>query len=117
MFTSRVRVPLLSAVTSGTSLAVDCRNFVNLAVFTKGTGTTSSGTIIIEEAEYNPETEMPYSGTWSTVTTLNASDVSGDATQAYHFATPEAWSFVRVRIGTSIGGGGSVSVVLIGNGN
>lgn len=73
-----------------------------------GNGTITSGVITIEEA-YAPR--FPYSGTWSTVTTVNASDVTGNAQKAVHIS-PNALLSMRARISTAIGGGGGISVAL-----
>lgn len=79
----------------------------------KGTGTTSSGVITLEEADWGP-TEGVYAGTWSSITTVNASDVSGGKQKAVHI-TANA-HFYRARISTAIGGGGTIAVVITANG-
>lgn len=87
-----------------------------LTVYVKGYGTTSSGVITIEEADFDPATEGIYSGTWSSIATVNASDVTGGKQLAYHIGGPGglfSYSYVRTRISTVIGGGGSVSTVLV----
>lgn len=114
-----LRQVLLSGVTTGTSADVDCSMFRYIAVFVGGSGTTSSGVVTIEEADYNPPlpqgtgTDTGYSGTWSSMATVNASSVSGGAVSATHFG-PGAYRFIRARVSTTIGGGGSISVVLAG---
>ena len=101
----------LTGVTSGTSLGVTILGR-DATLYLRSLGTTSSGTIVIEEASWDPS-EMPYGGTWSAVTTINASSFTGSAQLAYHFPSPTPYHYVRVRIGTSIGGGGSVAVRLV----
>lgn len=75
-----------------------------------GNGTTSSGVIAIQEAFWT-EKQMPYSGTPSTITTVNASDVTGGAQKVVH-VSPNALFPIRVGITTVIGGGGGISVAL-----
>lgn len=81
------------------------------AIAVIGNGTTSSGVITYEEAYWNAQTQMPYSGTPSAITTVNASDVTGGAQKIIHVA-PNALFAQRVRITTAIGGGGGISVAL-----
>lgn len=95
---------------------VDCHGCPYVVVYVKGTGVTSSGVVTLEEADWNPATDLPFSGTWSPITTVNASDVDGGLQKAIHL--PEgAYGFVRPRISTVIGGGGSVTVVVRGIGS
>ena len=86
-----------------------------VTIVVQGTGTTSSGVVTIEEAYYDQTAGDPvYSGTWSTITTVNASSVTGGAQQIVHVMGTSAWA-VRARISTIIGGGGTVSVWAWGN--
>lgn len=78
-------------------------------------GTTSGGTLFIEEASVNPKTGF-YSGTWSKIgPTITASDFTGGAQQLVHI-TNCAYGSVRARVATTITGGGSVSCVLLSQG-
>ena len=80
------------------------------AIVIIGNGTTSSGVIKIEEA-FHAANCMPYSGTWSELYSVNASDVTGGAQKIVHL--PQAALFpIRVRISTVIGGGGGISAAL-----
>lgn len=76
-------------------------------------GVTSSGVITIEEASWAKD-DAPYDGTWSTITTVNASDVNtGSATgsaQKFVHISATAGAHTRARISTAIGGGGTISV-------
>lgn len=82
----------------------------------QGTGTTSSGVITFEEASW-PDTEIaPYAGTWSSIITVNASDVTGGAQKFIHISAT-AGAYTRPRISTAIGGGGTVAVFLHEVGN
>lgn len=82
-----------------------------------GNGTTSGGNITIEEAFWfndkkvgNAPAQMPYSGTWSTIVVIPASDVTGTKQKCVHI-DPNAFKFVRVRISDAITGGGGISAV------
>lgn len=78
-----------------------------VTVILQSTGTTSGGTVTIEEAYYTPQ-ETPYTGTWSIIgTAINASSFTGTAQLATHLAG-SYWA-IRVRISGTITGGGSVS--------
>ncbi len=86
----------------------------------QGTGTTSGGTLTIEEAVYNmdiPSDGFPitgvYAGTWSSLQVVNASDVSTGKQEVIHL-TGSFWA-VRCRISSDITGGGTVSVWGWGN--
>lgn len=111
-----LRVPLLSAETvdETTSVAVNCLGYKEIAIYVTGTGTTSSGVITIETADYNPAKAAAelYAGTWSAITTVNASDVTGGA-QKHVPLTDSAYMWIRTRISTAIGGGGTISTTLV----
>ena len=111
-----VRVPLLTASIADetTSPPVNVFGCQQITVYVTGAGTTSSGVITLEEADFEPSTAAAslYAGTWSSITTVNASDVTGGAQKAVHF-TAGSYMWVRARISTVIGGGGSVSAVLV----
>lgn len=113
--TGFLRFPMLEAQTvdETTSEAVYCGPYPNVTIYVTGVGTLSSGVITIEEADFNPSTAAAslYAGTWSAITTVNASDVTGGAQKAVHLS-PSAYSWIRTRISTVIGGGGTVSTVL-----
>lgn len=79
---------------------VDCT-----AVFTSE-GTTSGGTIILEESD------LPsYTGTWSQILSQAASGFTGDAKLAAHIQIGAGMWF-RARISASITGGGTATVTL-----
>jgi hypothetical protein len=110
------RTPLLTdeSADETTSEAVLVLGYPNLSLYVIGSGTTSSGVITIETADYNPSTAAAslYAGTWSPITTVNASDVSGDKQKVISISNaPYTW--VRTRISTAIGGGGTISTVLV----
>jgi hypothetical protein len=76
------------------------------SVYLRSVGTTSGGTVLIEEADWGP-LESTYTGTWSVVATISASAFSGGVQQAYHIAN-SAYRYVRVRISSAITGGGTI---------
>lgn len=101
----------ITATTQGTSRPVSCDGRESAAFYFKSTGTTSGGTLKIEEADYDPADGV-YSGTWSQVgSDVSASSFTGGAQSAVHL-TVGAFAFLRVRVSADITGGGSVSVVL-----
>lgn len=103
---------LTDAVTDETlGTRVYCAGSQNIVIYISGSGTTSSGVITIEEADWDPSTAQDYTGTWSTIQTVNASDVSGGAQKAIHLSQG-CYAWVRARVSTVIGGGGTVSAVL-----
>lgn len=79
-----------------------------------GAGTTSSGVISIEESAPKDVTVRPNTpigesaGSYSLITTKNASDITGTTQVAVHLPIA-AYFYVRARISTVIGGGGTVS--------
>jgi hypothetical protein len=110
------RITLLSAVataaTTGTSIPVAVHGRDSLAFYFKSNGTTTGGTLVIEEADYDPAVDPTYAGTWSQIgATINANDFTGTKQLAVHIS-PNAYSTVRVRIATDVTGGGTVTVVL-----
>lgn len=93
----------------------DASGYPYVTVWIKGTGTTSSGVVTIEEAYYDSNVDGIYTGTWSPITTVNASDVTGGAQKAVHLPVAN-YQWVRPRISTVIGGGGSVTCIITGTG-
>src|SRR5215813_8407376 len=98
-----VPVSLQSAATTGNGNAVAIPNsFTNHTWKFQSVGTTSGGVITIEEAA-----DPSYTGTWSTLTTVNASDFSGGAEKDVHASG--LLRAVRARISSNITGGGTIS--------
>jgi len=112
-----IRVPLLTTQSAAqTGLPVDVRGYNQITIFLSSVGTTSSGVVTIEEADYDPLLTGIYSGTWSTIgATVAASTFSAGAMVAVHLPAPACYAYVRVRISTLIGGGGTISAVLRAN--
>lgn len=98
---------------SGAAGQFDASSYTYLTFYLQSNGTTSSGVVTLEEAESGTPAGGQYTGTWSTITTVNASSFTGGAQLAYH-VQGSAFSHVRARISTVIGGGGTVTVVLRG---
>ena len=111
--TGQQRYALLSAVTSGISTYIPGANFNDLTVYVQGTGTTSGGTIAVEEAEWDVLNggTMP-AGAWSQITTIAASGLSGGQ-QALHLPRG-SYGAVRVNITGAITGGGTVTITARG---
>lgn len=89
---------------------IDVRGRTHLTFYIIGNGTTSSGVVTLDESVF--VNQQPYGGTPSAITTVNASTVSGDNQSAIHVAVG-AYGWVRARVSTAIGGGGTVSVQLV----
>ena len=110
-----LRIPLLGAETASGAVSepVNMLGYQNMSIYVTGTGTTSSGVVTIETADINPAfLAAGYTGTWSPITTVNASDVSGGK-QKVITVSGIAYCFVRTRITTIIGGGGTISTALV----
>lgn len=99
----------IAGVTTGTSQPIDMSLHGIIAIYLASLGTTSGGTILIEEADYTPGTQV-YAGTWSQIASILASSFTGGAQIAYHI-TDCAYGFVRVRISSAITGGGTITAV------
>ena len=104
----------LTCVTTGTGTTINVRTSPALTVYFQSVGTTSGGAIVFEESSVS-SAEAVYAGTWSTITTVNASTFSGGAQFAYHIAAPTPLHFLRARVSSNITGGGTVCVRLVGN--
>ncbi len=107
-----VRSVLLDAVTTGAG-QFDASSYSLLTFYLQSNGTTSGGVVTLEEADWstNSGTGTPYTGTWSSITTVNASSFTGSVQLAYHLS-PAAFAHVRARISSTITGGGTVTVTL-----
>lgn len=106
---------LHSATTTGNGGIIIPRGLcARLTVVLQSNGTTSGGTLQIEEAYFDPNTDGTYTGTWSAVgAVINASSFTGGAQSVVH-VVGSFWA-VRCRIATTITGGGTVSVWAWGN--
>lgn len=95
-----------TAASNGTPAAVSQPVVGKHVVIVKGTGTISGGTISIEEAD-----TVDYAGTWSVITTVTASGLTGGAIQVVHI--DGLIRALRARISAEITGGGSISASLV----
>lgn len=103
---------LLNAVTTGTSMYFDVRNFKNWAIAFQSSGTVSGGTILIEEAMWD-DTGVPYGGTWSQLYSITATALTGTVQKVYHFGNDNVYGYVRVRISSDITGGATITAWLM----
>lgn len=102
----------VTGVTTGSSLACP-RSGAGIVSFffrSTGTGVTTGGTILIEEADWLAD-EVAFSGTWSLIATIDPNDFTGLKQKAYHI-TNTAYGYVRARISSDITGGGKVACTL-----
>jgi hypothetical protein len=97
---------------------IDVRGCTTVTYYVTGNGVTSSGVISFEECapedmRVNPPTPFGAStGKYSVITTQNASTVDGGIQVAVHISSANFF-YVRARISTAIGGGGTVSVGIV----
>jgi hypothetical protein len=91
------------AASGAVSAPIDCRGYAYLTIYFEGTGTIASGVVTVETAHWNASSETPYTGTWSAVTTYNASGVTGGA-QDHLALTTGAYAWIRLRITTVLAG-------------
>lgn len=116
------RIVCINAQSDDESLGVPSKSpgFGLQTYVIQSNGVTSSGVITFEEASW-ADTEDIYTGDWSAITTVNASDVNtGSATgtaQKFVHISATANAYTRPRISTAIGGGGTISVFLHQEGN
>lgn len=103
---------VLTGVTAGISQPINAAQQNQLSFFFASQGTTSGGTILIEEADWDINSDLPYSGTWSQIASITASSFTGGAMSVYHTTAPAAFGFVRVRISSAITGGGTITAVV-----
>ena len=87
--------------------AADVSRAPYIAVYVRGIGTVSSGSLVIEEAS-----EPDYAGTWSPIgSAITATTVSGDKELVTHLAVG-AYCNIRVREATAVAPADSVEVYL-----
>ena len=95
------------------SLPVAMGGYAPFTIYFESVGTTSGGTLKIEEAVYNANKQTIYTGTWSQIgSDVSASSFTGTAQLAVHIANT-CVSHLRVRISADITGGGTVIVRLV----
>jgi hypothetical protein len=104
-----------SAATTGNGGILQLAGKSHMVTFVlQSNGTTSGGVVSIEEAYFDLNVGDPvYSGTWSLIQAVNASDFTGTAQKVIHVVA--SCPNVRARISSDITGGGSVTVWAWGN--
>ncbi len=105
---------LLDAATTGNgSVFLPRGQVARVTVILQSTGTTSGGAVSIEECFFEDIGTSPgveYAGTWSLITpAVSASTFTGGAQIVVHISG-SVWA-LRVRISSTITGGGTVTVV------
>jgi hypothetical protein len=99
-------------VTSGTSVPVDIHCKAAPAFYVRADGgTISAGVVTFEEADWD-EQEMIYSGTWSSIGTLDVTALSTVTGQAVVHLQVSDYAYIRARISTALTGGGKINVTL-----
>lgn len=96
----------VTGVTTGQSVPLNRELDGVIVIVLRSVGTTSGGTVLIEEADWGPF-EPVYSGLWSQVASVSASAFSGTA-QSFQHIIDSAFGWVRVRISSAITGGGTI---------
>lgn len=94
--------------TAGYLNVSDCAQLTESAFYVRFQSSSSSGVVKIETAD-----SEDYAGTWAVLATVTW---AADATVQY-VALTGALRAVRARISTAIGGGGTVTVRMVGNTN
>lgn len=103
----------LTGVATGTSQPLFRPAFENLSIYIQAIGNPSVGTIVIEEAAWEPAVQKQYSGTWSPIQSIDMSTFPTDAQIAYHI-TGSCIQWVRVRISVDVTVA-TVVVMAVGN--
>ena len=96
----------------GASVAFYAQPFQNLTFYIQAIGNPGAGTIVLEEASWSNE-QMPYSGTWSPIQSVDASALVTDAQLAVH-VTGSCLHWVRARVSVEITVA-TVAVWVVGN--
>lgn len=105
-------VTVLNAVSADETFSqpIDVRGYTHIVVYAIANGTVSSGQVTMQEACIDPATRLPYGGTWDDVG--SGIDPSTGTVVASHL-TVGAYSHLRARVNTAIGGGGTLTLVLV----
>lgn len=115
------RAPLSVVLFSGStadetmSMPVDVSGYTNIAIYLIGTGTITSGVLVTNEGVFDPATKQPFDPAKTSAiadSAVNASELTGGLMKAVHLPAA-AYGYIQQRISTAIGGGGSVTAVLV----
>lgn len=92
------------------SQAINLKDYPLASIYIEADGgTISGGTIIIEQALWNPLVgHGPYTGLWSQLQSITASTLTGTAQQQAFNIGAIASGFCRVRLSSPITGGGLI---------
>lgn len=101
----------VSAVT--TSVPFFAQPYQNLTFYISAIGNPGAGTIVLEEAAWQGDAQLPYTGTWSPIQSVDASALVTDAQLAVH-VTGSCCQWVRARISVEITVA-TVVVTVVGN--
>ena len=103
----------VTGVTAGISVPIDCLGWGAVKIYLRSVGTTSGGTVALEEADWGP-LEAPYSGTWSQIVTAITASTFSAGKQLATIVPLSANRYIRVNITGAITGGGTIlaSVVM-----
>ena len=112
---------ILDAATTGTGGVLNLQGKIRyLTIVAQGSGTITTGAVSIEESFYEnippggiESDGIPYTGTWSVLTTVTGSALTTGSQQIIH-VQGSVWA-VRPRITTAIAGGGSMTIWAYGN--
>lgn len=105
----------VAGVTTGQSRVLEFPSSSYVTFYLTSIGTTSGGTIVIEEADFAPATVM-YNGIWGAIQTISASTFTGGQQLPVHImATP--YGYLKIRISSPITGGGSIMASLRSTGS
>lgn len=108
---------------AGQSQYFDCSHLGPLTVYVTGFGTISTGTLLLEEADWDKDKDPAYQGTWSQIQSIDLTASTGGGnlgnTTAYHVPASApgtyAWGYIRGRISVAVtGASGAVKIVLRG---
>lgn len=96
----------VTGVTTGTSKPFDMQGWSVPTIYLLASAALSEGTLIIEEADFDPTLRSFGSLAWSNIATrtLATDFTSAGGWEAIHLAQ-SAYSYLRVRIGATVVGG------------
>ncbi len=105
----------ITGVMTGVSQPIDC-SLIGLPTFyLRSIGTTTGGTITIEEADWGPW-EGVYSGTWFPVVAAVAANSFTGGAQSVVRVADTSFHYIRVRISAAITGGGTIIASMVSRG-
>lgn len=108
-----MRAVLLTAVADDETFSAPFKvaGYTHIVFYIICNGTVSSGAVTYQEAPEDPATHLPFSGTWAAIGSA-VSPTSSAGISATHL-TVGAYDYVRARVSTAIGGGGTITLVMV----